>query len=50
VIELWVEGCQLVELLTGEMQAEYIDAVRIENWQRMVADFKAVSWRTPPNV
>jgi hypothetical protein len=41
VIELWVEGCQLVEVLTGEMQAEYLDAVRIENWRAMVADFQA---------
>lgn len=41
VIELWVEGCQLVEVLTGEMQEEYIDAVRIENWRGMVADFEA---------
>jgi hypothetical protein len=41
VIELWVEGCQLVEVLTGAMQAEYIDAVRIENWQAMVADFQS---------
>lgn len=41
VVELWVEGCQLVEVLTGEMQAEYIDAVRLENWQAMVADFNA---------
>jgi hypothetical protein len=41
VIELWVEGCQLVEVLTGAMQAEYIEAVRIENWRAMVADFEA---------
>lgn len=40
VIELWVEGCQLVEILTGAMQAEYIDAVRIENWRAMVLDFE----------
>jgi hypothetical protein len=41
VIELWVEGCQLVEVLTGAMQAEYLEAVRIENWRGMVADFEA---------
>ena len=36
VIELWVEGCQLVEVLTEEMQADYLEAVTIENWQRML--------------
>jgi hypothetical protein len=24
VIELWVEGCRMVEVLTPEMQAEYL--------------------------
>lgn len=41
VVELWVEGCQLVEVLTPEMQREYLDAITIENWQRMVEDFRA---------
>lgn len=40
VIELWVEGCQLVEVLTGAMQAEYIEAVRIDNWRGMVRDWE----------
>ena len=37
VIELWIEGCQMVELLTAEMQREYLDAVTVENWQRMLS-------------
>lgn len=37
VIEVWVEGCQLIELLTPKMQREYLDAVTIENWERMLA-------------
>lgn len=37
VIEIWVEGCQLVEVLTPEMQRQYLDMVTIENWQRMLA-------------
>lgn len=37
VIELWIEGCQLVEVLTPEMQREYVDAITIENWQKMLA-------------
>jgi hypothetical protein len=40
VIELWVEGCQLVEVLTPEMQAEYLDAITIPNWQAMIRDFE----------
>jgi hypothetical protein len=38
VIELWVEDCQLVEILTHEMQAEYLDFVRIDSWSRMLAE------------
>ena len=41
VIELWVEGCQLVEVLTPEMQSEYLDAITIPNWQRMIRAFEA---------
>lgn len=36
VIEMWIEGCQMVEVLTPEMQAEYRDAVTIENWEAML--------------
>ena len=38
VIELWVEGCQLVEVLTPEMQRQYLDTITIENWERMLAE------------
>jgi hypothetical protein len=41
VIELWVEGCQLVEVLTPEMQAEYLDTITISNWQAMIREFEA---------
>ena len=41
VIELWVEGCQLVEVLTAEMQREYLDTVTIPNWERMIEEFRA---------
>jgi len=41
VIELWVEGCQLIEVLTPEMQAEYLDTVTIPNWKAMIEEFKA---------
>ena len=38
VIELWVEGCQMVEVLTEEMQREYQGAISIENWKRMLEE------------
>jgi len=37
LIEVWVEGCQMIEVLTPAMQREYLDAVTIYNWQRMLA-------------
>ena len=29
VIEIFVEGCQMIEVLTEEMQREYVEAVTI---------------------
>ncbi len=37
VIEIWIEGRQMMEVLTPEMQAEYLNAVTIENWRAMLA-------------
>jgi hypothetical protein len=37
LIEIFVEGCQMVEVLTPEMQQEYVDVVSIANWKRMLA-------------
>lgn len=37
VIELWIEGCQLIELLTEEMQRDYRASVTAENWERLLA-------------
>jgi hypothetical protein len=36
VIELWIEGFQMIEVLTPDMQQEYLGAISIEKWQRMV--------------
>jgi hypothetical protein len=36
VIELWIEGCQLVEVLTEEMQREYLDFISVEKWNAML--------------
>ena len=30
------EGCQMIEVLTDEMQAEYVAAVTIDNWRAML--------------
>jgi len=37
VIELWIEGRQMIEVLTPDMQREYLDCVTIANWRRMLA-------------
>jgi hypothetical protein len=36
VIEIFVEGCQMIEVLTEEMQREYVETVTIPNWMTMV--------------
>ena len=36
VLEIFVEGCQMIEVLTDEMQREYVSAVSIENWKTML--------------
>lgn len=38
VIELWVEGDRMVEVLTQEMQAEYLQAMRLPAWQAMLSE------------
>jgi hypothetical protein len=37
VIELWIEDAVLLEVLTAEMQAEYLAAVTPGNWKAMLA-------------
>ena len=39
VIELWIEGRQMVELLTAEMQAEYLATLTVDNYRAMLAAF-----------
>jgi hypothetical protein len=36
VIELWIEGFQMVEVLTPEMQQEYLDCITIDKWLGMI--------------
>lgn len=37
VIELWLEGDRMVEVLTAEMQREYLEAMQVSNWQGRIA-------------
>lgn len=41
VIELWIVGRQMMEVLTPEMQAEYLASMSIADWKRMAAARKA---------
>lgn len=36
VLEIFIEGCQMIEVLTAEMQREYVAAVTIPNWRTML--------------
>lgn len=36
VIEMWIEGRQMIEVLTSEMQAEYQASMSIDNWRMML--------------
>lgn len=37
VIEVWIDGCNLVEVLTAEMQREYLETVTVAGWKAMLA-------------
>lgn len=37
VLEFWVEGVMMIEVLTPDMQAEYLDTQSVEQWQAMLA-------------
>ena len=37
VIEVFAEGCQMIEVLTEEMQRDYVAAITIPNWMAMLA-------------
>jgi len=37
VIEFWIEGARMIEVLTPEMQAEYLAAFTVQNWQGHLA-------------
>ncbi len=36
VVEVWLEGDRLVELLTADMQADYLASMRLDRWHELV--------------
>jgi hypothetical protein len=36
VIEIWIEGRQMIEVLTPDMQAEYKSTMSAANWRAML--------------
>lgn len=41
VVEIWIEGRQMVEVLTPEMQDEYKASMSADNWRAMLNAFAA---------
>ena len=40
VIEVWVDNCLMLEMMTPEMQEEYQRSITVENWRAMLASLK----------
>jgi len=38
LIEIWIDDCLMIEVLTRAMQREYLNTVTIENWRRMLEE------------
>lgn len=36
VVEMWIEGRQMIEVLTPDMQAEYLATMTAPNWRRVL--------------
>jgi hypothetical protein len=41
VVEVWIEGRQMMEFLTPVMQDEYLASMSTANWQAMLDSFGA---------
>ena len=37
VIEIWVEGCFMIEVLTAKMQSEYLTSFQFARWKSLLA-------------
>jgi hypothetical protein len=40
VIEFWIEGSRMIEILTPEMQNEYLGAMTVENWNGLLTSIE----------
>jgi hypothetical protein len=38
LIEVWIDGCLMVEVLTKAMQREYLEAITIDGWRSMLSE------------
>lgn len=38
LIEVWMDNCQLIEVLTAEMQRDYLRTITIDNWRAMLGE------------
>ncbi len=43
VVEIWIEGRQMIEVLTPEMQDEYRATMSADNWRAMLRSFGAAA-------
>ncbi|MBW6528956.1 hypothetical protein KZ813_19120 [Sphingomonas sp. RHCKR7] len=43
VVEIWIEGRQMIEVLTPEMQDEYKATMSADNWRAMLRSFGAAA-------
>jgi len=41
VLELWIEGCQMAEVLTPDMQVEYREMMTVASWRRSLEKAEA---------
>jgi len=48
VIEFWIDDCQMLEMLTPEMQQEYQQHVTIENWRAMLPEMFKITAEGEP--
>ena len=39
LLEIWIDGCLMIEVLTPAMQREYLDTITVENYRRMLEDY-----------
>lgn len=37
VIEVWIDGCTMLEVLTPAMQRQYLDALTFDGWEQFLA-------------